>query len=214
MHSTTLKNVSSSSEAIERDRIFAKLSQEDEEFRRKIVDLHRKLSDVDEERADPSKEFKSRAEESDDGNSEKISFEVLQKEAYAALANDGLGYGKLDERYDHGKRFGITTRNTNSKLLGERSSGRNNTGGDSNETTSESNFFNRFRIKRRSWKLFSFFGGKGYDRTQDEERTARLLKGYMPEKATNNAHNTISINHTSRDKRFWKLRSRRQSSST
>lgn len=212
----------------ERDRIFAKLSQEDEEFRRKIVDLHRKLSDVDEgsklelttsspgdtskraeEEADRLKELELvalRAEESNDRNAEKISFEVLQKEAYAAIANDGLRYGKFDQRYDRRKQFEFMTRKTNSKLS------ENNAGGDPIETTSESNFFNRLRIKRRSLKLLSFLSGKGHDRSQDE-RTARLLKMYMPEKATN-AHNTISIHHTSRDRRFWKLRSRRRSSST
>lgn len=227
MQSTTLKNVSSSSDVIERDRIFAKLSQEDEEFRRKIVDLHRKLSDVDEaskleltspdssknvKEADRLKELElvaRRAEESNNRNAEKISFEILQKEAYAAIATDGSRHGKLDAQYDHRKQLEFMIRKSNNKL-GEESYSQNN--GRNPIETSETNFLNRLRIKRRSLKLLSFLSGKAYDRSQ-EERAARLLKMYMPEKTTN-THNTICIHHTSRDRRFWKLRSRRRSSST
>ncbi|KAL2738015.1 uncharacterized protein V1478_002101 [Vespula squamosa] len=234
LQSTTLKNVSSSSDVIERDRIFAKLSQEDEEFRRKIVDLHRKLSDVDEgskleltspdssknieEADDRLKELElvaRRAEESNNRNADKISFEILQKEAYAAIAigavepTDRRTYRKLDAQHDRRKQLEFMIRRSNNKL-GEESYSRNN-GGNSIET-SETNFLNRLRIKRRSLKLLSFLSGKAYDKSQ-EERAARLLKMYMPEKTTN-AHNTICIHHTSRDRRFWKLRSRRRSSST
>lgn len=234
MQSTTLKNVSSSSDVIERDRIFAKLSQEDEEFRRKIVDLHRKLSDVDEgsklestspdssrnvkEADDRLKELElvaRRAEESNNRNAEKISFEILQKEAYAAIAigavepTDRRRYRKLDAQHDRRKQLEFVLRKSGNKL-GEESYARNN--GSNSIETSETNFLNRLRIKRRSLKLLSFLSGKAYDKSH-EERTARLLKMYMPEKTTN-AHNTICIHHTSRDRRFWKLRSRRRSSST
>lgn len=79
--------------------------------------------------------------------------------------------------------------------------------------SSETNFLNRLRIKRRSMKLLSFLSGKAADRSQ-EERAARLLRMYMPEKGgSRTSQNTISIHHTSRDRRFWKLRNRRRTSS-
>lgn len=235
MQSTTLKNVSSSSDATERDRIFAKLNQEDEEFRRKIVDLHRKLSDVDEgsklELASPDslrnvkeehrlKELESvalRAEESSNRNAEKINFERLQKEAYAAIAIGAIEptdnrrrYRQLDAQHDRRKQLEFMIKKSKSNKLLEESYNQNN--GDNTIATSESNFLNRLRIKRRSLKLLSFLSGKAYDRSQ-EERAGKFLKMYMPEKATN-PQNTICIHHTSRDRRFWKLRSRRRSSST
>ncbi|KAL0124764.1 hypothetical protein PUN28_006549 [Cardiocondyla obscurior] len=77
-------------------------------------------------------------------------------------------------------------------------------------STGETNFLNRLRLKRRSLKLLSFLSGKAADRSQ-EERAARLLRLYMPEKAgARSTQNTISIHHTSRDRRFWKLRNRRR----
>jgi len=80
-------------------------------------------------------------------------------------------------------------------------------------STGETNFLNRLRLKRRSMKLLSFLSGKAADRSQ-EERAARLLRMYMPEKGgARSAQNTISIHHTSRDRRFWKLRNRRRTSS-
>jgi len=85
--------------------------------------------------------------------------------------------------------------------------------GTSPSGTSETNFLNRLRIKRRSMKLLSFLSGKAADRSQ-EERAARLLRMYMPEKGgPRMSQNTISIHHTSRDRRFWKLRNRRRTSS-
>lgn len=230
MQPATSKNVSSNIDVTERDRIFAKLSQEDEEFRRKIVDLHRKLSDVDEgpkklemasqdssktsKEVERLKELESvalRAEESNNRNAEKISFERLQKEAYAAIGvaepSDKCRYRMLDTQHDRRKQIESMQRKSNK--LGEESSGRNS---GSPTPTSETNFLNRLRIKRRSLKLLSFLSGKAYDRSQ-EERATRLLKMYMPEKGTK-TQNTICIHHTSRDRRFWKLRSRRRSSST
>jgi len=85
--------------------------------------------------------------------------------------------------------------------------------GTSSSGASETNFLNRLRIKRRSMKLLSFLSGKAADRSQ-EERAARLLRMYMPEKSgPKMSQNTISIHHTSRDRRFWKLRNRRRTSS-
>ncbi|KAM0734976.1 hypothetical protein ACS0PU_011089 [Formica fusca] len=80
-------------------------------------------------------------------------------------------------------------------------------------SSGETNFLNRLRIKRRSMKLLSFLSGKAADRSQ-EERAARLLRMYMPDKGgSRTTQNTISIHHTSRDRRFWKLRNRRRTSS-
>lgn len=78
--------------------------------------------------------------------------------------------------------------------------------------TVKNRFLNRLRIKRRGMKLLSFLSGKSADRSQ-EERAARLLRMYLPEKS-GRAQNTISIHHSSRDRRFWKLRSRRRASGT
>lgn len=84
---------------------------------------------------------------------------------------------------------------------------------ESPSSTSETNFLNRLRLKRRSMKLLSFLSGRAADRSQ-EERAARLLRMYMPEKGgARSTQNTISIHHTSRDRRFWKLRNRRRTSS-
>lgn len=77
--------------------------------------------------------------------------------------------------------------------------------------SSESTFLNRLRIRRRSVKLLSFLSGKTGDNAH-EERANRLLRMYVPDKGSKGP-NTISIHHTSRDRRFWKLRNRRRSSS-
>lgn len=85
--------------------------------------------------------------------------------------------------------------------------------GTSPSSSGETNFLNRLRLKRRSMKLLSFLSGKAADRSQ-EERAARLLRMYMPDKGgSRTTQNTISIHHTSRDRRFWKLRNRRRTSS-
>lgn len=79
------------------------------------------------------------------------------------------------------------------------------------EDTSGSTFLNRLRIRRRSVKLLSFLSGKTEDKAQ-EERANRLLRMYASDKGSKGP-NTISIHHTSRDRRFWRLRNRRRSSS-
>lgn len=79
------------------------------------------------------------------------------------------------------------------------------------EDTSGLTFLNRLRIRRRSVKLLSFLSGKTCDKAQ-EERANRLLKMYSSDKGSKGP-NTISIHHTSRDRRFWRLRNRRRSSS-
>ncbi|KAG7197833.1 hypothetical protein KM043_001646 [Ampulex compressa] len=205
-------------EATERERIFAKLSQEDEEFRRKIVDLHRKLSDVDEgteealrgskERLRELESVARRAEEASSRNAERMGAEGMRGEAeeYEEVGDgwkDRRGESQ-QERWRHMELLRRRSRKLEEEA-DERSDG--NPGG-----TTEKNFLNRLRIKKRSMKLLSFLSGKSADRSQ-EERAARLLRMYLPEKG-GKAQNTISIHHTSRDRRFWKLRSRRRSSST
>lgn len=210
--------------AEERDCAFAKLSQEDEEFRRKIVDLHRKLSDVDANGAtggmrsdgtgSPSSKISNeaqrlrelesvarRAEETNSRNAEKMiaerKREVMRREE-PDDTNDKRRYRsrRQVEQLKRSMRF-------------EEDSDDQNGTGPSNET----NFLNRLRIKRRSMKLLSFLSGKTADKSQ-EERAARLLRMYMPEKSgPRTSQNTISIHHTSRDRRFWKLRNRRRTSS-
>lgn len=204
----------------ERDRVFAKLNQEDEEFRRKIVDLHRKLSDVDADAgfATPgtagspdSRSFKEaerlreleavarRAEETNSRNAEERR-EAMRREDSAETS---------DRRRNRSRRQAEQLRR--SRRFEEEFD--DQSGRASPSSTSETNFLNRLRLKRRSMKLLSFLSGKAADRSQ-EERAARLLRMYMPEKSgTRSTQNTISIHHTSRDRRFWKLRNRRRTSS-
>lgn len=232
MQTTTSKNVGSSTDANDRDRIFAKLSQEDEEFRRKIVNLHRKLSDVEDgyatetassdtlkssKEAERLRELESvarRAEETSSRNAERIGAERAERarrEEYSSTETVGdpkaRRYKRIDAQHERRKRIELFQRKA--KRLEEDSDDQND---DSPSKTTEKNFLNRLRIKRRSMKLLSFLSGKAADRSQ-EERAARLLRMYMPEKGSK-AQNTISIHHTSRDRRFWKLRSRRRTNSS
>lgn len=227
MQTTASKNVGSSSDANDRDRVFAKLSQEDEEFRRKIVNLHRKLSDVEDgyatetassdtlkssKEAERLKELESlvrRAEETSSKNAERLGAERARSEEGSESMADSRNrrYKRVDGQHERRKRIELFQRKA--KKLEEDSEDQND---DSPSKTTEKNFLNRLRIKRRSMKLLSFLSGKAADRSQ-EERAARLLRMYMPEKGSK-AQNTISIHHTSRDRRFWKLRSRRRTNSS
>lgn len=220
--------------AEERDRAFAKLSQEDEEFRRKIVDLHRKLSDVDDralaavaaatttidspsassarsKEAERLRELESvarRAEETNFRNAEEMNAErrreSLMSQREGSVRSTG-SEGSDRRRYRCRRQDQFLQRR--SRRLDEEADEQNGAS-PSGETT----FLNRLRIKRRSMKLLSFLSGKASDKSQ-EERAARLLRMYMPERDPK-AQNTISIHHTSRDRRFWKLRSRRRNSNT
>lgn len=192
------------------------------------MNLHRKLSDVEDtcttevtssdisKEAERLKELESvarRAEETRESrNAERIEAEQAEREGYLSAE---LGDTR-DRRYSrrgemqHERRrrmelFGIQRK---TGKLDEDSEDQN----DTSPSRTEKNFLYRLRIKRRSMKLFSFLSGKAADRSQ-EERAARLLRMYMPEKGSK-AQNTISIHHTSRDRRFWKLRSRRRTNSS
>lgn len=149
-----------------------------------------------------------RAEETSSRNAEKMNAErrrevLLQRESAAEMG---------DKRKYRNRRQIDQLLQRRSRRLEEEIDDQNGASPSSAAAgTSESNFLNRLRIKRRSMKLLSFLSGKAADRSQ-EERAARLLRMYMPEKGTR-AQNTISIHHTSRDRRFWKMRSRRRTSS-
>lgn len=86
--------------------------------------------------------------------------------------------------------------------------------------SSDSNFLKKLRLRKRKIKILGFLGSKSQEATKtQEERAARLLKMYMPEKTGSSGSskcglNTISIHHTSRDRRFWRMRNRRRSSSS
>lgn len=251
----------------ERDKVFVKLGQEDEDFRRKILDLHRKLSDVDEDSANfvanekqtnsavtsPSKIKKSTAVPGTSPESTKKISSGDTKEAKSlarradatkelesiARRNERMsssGDSSLDKELEpDASRKYVTERRPStekrrlrkldlelerrrhleqlrrkSERLEEVAEEGSDEGG-----PRETSILTRLRIRRRSIKLLGFLSGKSADRSQ-EERAARLLKMYMPEKggAGNKAQNTITIHHTtSRDRRFWKLRSRRKSNS-
>ncbi|XP_067215148.1 uncharacterized protein C05D11.13-like [Linepithema humile] len=144
-----------------------------------------------------------RAEETSSRNAEKMNAErrreIMQREDSE----------ETSERRGHRNRRRFELRR--SRRFDEDSDDQN--GRASPPSTSETNFLNRLRLKRRSMKLLSFLSGKAADRSQ-EERAARLLRMYMPDKSgARTAQNTISIHHTSRDRRFWKLRNRRRTSS-
>lgn len=221
--SATSKNVGSSSDGNERDRIFARLSQEDEEFRRKIVNLHRKLSDVEDtctnetsdslkisKEAERLKELESVARRAEETRENRDAEQANKREGYLSTElgdTRSRRYRRNDTQHERRKRMEFFRRKSNK--LEEDSDDQND---NSPSRTTEKNFLNRLRIKRRSMKLLSFLSGKAADRSQ-EERAARLLRMYMPEKGSK-AQNTISIHHTSRDRRFWKLRSRRRTNSS
>lgn len=205
--------------AEERDRVFVKLNQEDEEFRRKIVDLHRKLSDVDADvsyaetaglpnsrssrEAERLKELEAvarRAEETNSRNAEEMNAERRRE----AMRREDSAEASDRRKYRSRRQADQLRR---SRRFEEEYDDQNGS------PSSETNFLNRLRLKRRSMKLLSFLSGKAADRSQ-EERAARLLRMYMPEKGgARSTQNTISIHHTSRDRRFWKLRNRRRTSS-
>lgn len=212
--------------------MFAKLSQEDEEFRRKIVDLHRKLSDVDADNVGDgsdatgspscrgfseaerlSRELEAvarRAEETSSRNAAEAAMNAVRKrERMIDGRREDSGDDEISGRREYDgrpmERLRLRSRRTEEDYDDQ-------TTGPS--SASETNFLNRFRLKRRSLKLLSFLSGKASDRSQ-EERAARLLRMYMPDQkgGSRTAQNTISIHHTSRDRRFWKLRNRRRTSS-
>lgn len=203
--------------------MFTKLNQEDEEFRRKIVDLHRKLSDVDDsflsestisfdtkssKEAERLRELESvarRAEETNSRNAEinaEKRRELLLRERSSEV-NDKIKYRRFDTQYERRRQI--------DPILQRRSRRLEEESGDQNilPGISETNFLNRFRIKRRSMKLLSFLSGRATERSQE---TTRLLRMYMPDKGSK-TQNTISVHHTSRDRRFWKLRNRRRTTS-
>lgn len=182
----------------DRELNFAKLSQEDVEFKRKILDLHRKLSHVDDGRVSsgsPSRNQNSNYRRSDLPTSPKTSFT--------------RGHARSEEVKNFG---GIRADEAESEASNTAAEDNNS---DSNSTSSHS------LIRRRSMKLLSFLSGKSSDRSNEEQRSAKLLKMYTPvdnndqtsHSSNKTRHNTISIHHTSRDRRFWKLRNRRRSSS-
>lgn len=197
-----MQTVDSSQEsASERELNFAKLSQEDVEFKRKILDLHRKLSHVDDGRGSsgsPSKNQDSNYERLE-AISTTIKSSVTQNEVEQNLetnSNESRSEKQSLKEYQ-------SQNQSESELENPRKADERNT---------EANFGNHWMIRRRSMKLLSFLSGRSSDRSQ-EERAAKLLKMYMPVEKETRPQNTISIHHTSRDRRFWKLRSRRRSSS-
>lgn len=187
----------------ERGRNFARLTQEDEEFRRKILDLHRKLSDVDEdaitsrrtneiERLRELEMVAKRAEETFDKNSIEVARERIRESHHS----EPMPGPSLEKQL----RFNVDCDKKKSDDDSE-----------DKEDKSGSTFLKSLRIRRRSVKLLSFLSGKTCDKAQ-EERANRLLRMYATDKGSKGP-NTISIHHTSRDKRFWRLRNRRRSSS-
>lgn len=227
MQSATSSNASD--EGDERDRIFAKLTREDEEFRKKILDLHTKLSNVDQDPVkivSPQKKPEKRVTLVDtplpplpsrsEGTS-RILKPALKSSLGASSSDDAESSLRMLEKrrlkkidLEHERRQHLEQLRIRSERIDEACEVHQ----DEHMSISpqETTFLNRLRIRRRSIKLLKFLSGKSSDRSH-EERATRLLKMYMPEKSTKR-QNTISIHHTSRDRRFWKLRNRRRSNSS
>lgn len=183
------------------------------------MNLHRKLSDVEDtcvadgasKEAERLRELESVARRAEETR-ESRNAEAMRSEGYLGpeLGDTRRGrYGRRGDAQQEQRRKRMELFQRKTSRLEEESDDQNDS---SPSRTSEKNFLNRLRIKRRSMKLLSFLSGKAADRSQ-EERAARLLRMYMPEKGSK-AQNTISIHHTSRDRRFWKLRSRRRTNSS
>lgn len=186
--------------------------------------MHRKLSDVDADvsyaapetagspnsrsskEAERLRELEAVARRAEETNSRNVEEMNAERRREAMRREDSA---ETSDRRRHRNRRADQLRR--SKRFEEEFDDQN--GRTSPSSTGETNFLNRLRLKRRSLKLLSFLSGKAADRSQ-EERAARLLRMYMPEKGgARSTQNTISIHHTSRDRRFWKLRNRRRTSS-
>lgn len=203
-----------------RDRIFAKLSQEDDEFRKKILDLHKKLLDVDGDSVNniPVKKSEKRVTLVETAPPKPLDagriLKPALKNSIVNSSDEAESISRMLDRrrlkrmdLDHERKKHLEQLRRRSERIDEVSED------DEDEQITvrpnETTFLNRLRIRRRSIKLLSFLSGKSADKSH-EERASRLLKMYMPEKCTK-GQNTISIHHhTSRSRRFWKLRSRRK----
>lgn len=206
--------------------MFAKLSQEDEEFRRKIVDLHRKLSDVDADNMGDGSDATGSPSCRGFSETERLSRELeavarrAEETSSRNAAEAAMNAVRKRERMIDGRREDSGDDETSGRPMERLRLRSRRTEEDYDDQTtgpssaSETNFLNRLRLKRRSLKLLSFLSGRASDRSQ-EERAARLLRMYMPDQKSGSrtTQNTISIHHTSRDRRFWKLRNRRRTSS-
>lgn len=202
----------------ERERAnFAKLTREDEEFRKKILDLHRKLSDVDEgyrrspdrknrpgpelERLRELESVARRAEENFERNSLEFAVAEHKERVNALRVREIL---KRDEESGRRKRQDVEIGRKRYAEMWKGSEER-----EPKVNFEETNFLKRLRMRKRG--LLSFLGGRSSELSQ-EERVSRIMTMYFAEKEAK-SQNTISIQHTSRDRRFWKLRNRRKSSS-
>ncbi|KAK0179867.1 hypothetical protein PV327_005578 [Microctonus hyperodae] len=205
------------------------LTREDEEFRKKILDLHTKLSNVDQDPVkivSPQKKPEKRVTLVDtplpplSSRSEGTS-RILKPALKSSLGTSSSDEAEsslrmLEKRrlrkidLEHERRQHLEQLRIRSERIDEACEVHQDE--HMSITPQETTFLNRLRIRRRSIKLLKFLSGKSSDRSH-EERATRLLKMYMPEKSTKR-QNTISIHHTSRDRRFWKLRNRRRSNSS
>lgn len=127
--SATSKNVGSSSDGNERDRIFARLSQEDEEFRRKIVNLHRKLSDVEDtctnetsdslkisKEAERLKELESVARRAEETRENRDAEQANKREGYLSTElgdTRSRRYRRNDTQHERRKRMEFFRRKSN-----------------------------------------------------------------------------------------------------
>ena len=149
-----------------------------------------------------------RAEETFTRNSIEVARERFRESHSESLPETSDRRRQKRLNVEHGKnRYLEFLRRRSEKVEGESDERESEDGSRSSEST----FLNRLRIRRCSVKLLSFLSGKTGDKAQ-EERANRLLQMYAPDKGSRGP-NTISIHHSSRDRRFWKLRNRRRSSS-
>lgn len=202
-----------------RDEKFEKLSHDDELFRMKMLEIHRKLSDVDDD--DIEKTIKSVNNENilNNNNDNKLLDSQL-KTTFIGNSRDEnqLSMRMLERRRLRKMDLDVERRRHLEELRkrAERIDEVSEEDQDDIETESpqENTFLKNLWTRRRGIKILSLLSHKKTnDAKSNEERTSQLMKIYVPDKC-GKGKNTISIDNSTRNKKFWKIRTRRSSSSS
>lgn len=88
------------------------------------------------------------------------------------------------------------------------------------ESPQENKFLKNLWTRRRGIKILNLLTTKKTNDTTttttklNDDKTSQLMKMYVPDNKCGKGANTISIDNTTRNKKFWKLRTRRNSSSS
>lgn len=184
-----------------------KLSHEDEQFRQKILDLHRKLSDV---ACDEESLAKAAVAAAQEGNLTPRRLRELEMVVKRAEEKFERNAKQLEHDEDKARKLQKKVEFDDAAKLAVENS--------------DSNF--RLRLRKRGVKLLGFLGASKSQDGEARVHEARLVRMCsVPETnivsspsrflaRNSSGPNTISVQHSSRDRRFWRLRNRRRSSST